>query len=464
MKNHYQLFGIDNFATFEEIAEAYKKQYAELFSSESPLSNIPKLKELKDAFDLLSDDDLKAEYDEELAIFLEKINEKFDNAVKELSNSNFTRCIEIITECIKENPGETDYYETMGIAHRLSGDVDSAIKCFQQGLKLDKRKAFFHRYLGEAYQMKHDEEKADEHFIEAADQFKSILKTDPKNVSAMEQLAEIYSKMQWFEESFDVYEQLIKRFPYKGEYRREVGVVLYELNLFEEAERQLLEALRITPGDAPSLLFLGLVYFKRRLLTMAVQTLNDSIKANPNQPEVKQLISQIENIRTEIGKTVEEIIYDPCPDAIVEGRVKWYNPETGLGSLECSDFPDVLLHYSAIKQEDLETIKKGDSVRFGVVKDKLSPVAVQIELLEAHTESETLPGKIDKFDSDKKIGVIKSFDGKEIIFSYSVLTDEVINSLETGLDVLFESKSSIGLSDKPVEQATRVRLRKKKSR
>lgn len=147
MKNYYQLFGADNFASLEEIAEAYKKQYAELFSSDSPLANIPKLKVLKDAFDMFSDDDKKEAYDEELTIFLEEINEKFEVAVTNLSEGNYAECVAIISECIKLNPGETDYYETAGIAHRLAGDIDSAIKCFQQGLNLGKRKAFFHRFL-----------------------------------------------------------------------------------------------------------------------------------------------------------------------------------------------------------------------------------------------------------------------------------------------------------------------------
>jgi tetratricopeptide (TPR) repeat protein len=365
--------------------------------------------------------------------------------------------------CIAEDHGNPDYYETLGLAYRLGEDLDSAIRCYQQGLQLGVRKAFFHRYLGEIYRMKHEDDKADTHFLEAADAFKKVLKVDPKNVEAMEQLADIYSKMKWFEESLDIYKQLLKRFPYNSLYRRDIGGVLYELDLLDDAEKNLLESLRLSPGEAPALLFLGLVYFKKRLLGLAVQTLSDCLKSNPDQPEVEQLISQIDVIRGEIGKTVEEIIYDPCPHAVVEGHVKWYNPESGMGALTCPEYPEVLLHFSALTEEVEAQISKGAAVRFGVVKDKLSPIAVQVEIMETPEELDTEPGKIEKFDSERRIGVIKNFEGREVMFSFSVLADDVIENLEVGLDVLYESKPLVGLSDKPVEQAVRVRLRKKRA-
>ncbi len=462
MKNLYQLFGVSNFSTLEEIAAAYKKKYAELFASDSPLANIPKLRELKDAFDLLADDEKRDEFDEKLADFLEEINEKYEEAVEHLSSGELQQAADKLNWCITRNPGEPDYYETIGLTYRLANDYDMALKCYKQGLETGQREAFFHRHLGDVYQLKHDEDNSDTHYLEAAEAFKEILKIDPKNVEAMEQLADIYARMKFYDESLDLYIQMLKRFPYNSSYHREVGGVLYELDMPEDAEKHLLEALRIKPGDASALLFLGLVYFKRRLLGMAVQTLRDSLNHSPDQPEVKQLIIQIETIRGEIGKTVEEIVYDPTPDAHVEGVVKWYNPETGMGVLTCPQFPEVLLHYSAIKGEMEADLKKGDSVRFGVVKDAASPIAVEVEKIGETEESETSPGKICRFDHEKKMGMIKAHDGSEVYFPYSALTEEVLESLALDLDVLYESRTITGISDNHFEQATRVRLRKRK--
>ncbi|MEW6710874.1 MAG: tetratricopeptide repeat protein [Candidatus Riflebacteria bacterium] len=462
MQNIYQLFGVANFAGLEEIAAAYKKKYAELFSSDSPLANIPKLKELKDALDLLVDDKRREEYDERLAEFLEEIEEHFDQAVVDLEAGRFAQAIEKLKWCISKDPGEPDFYETIGLAYRLTDDLDNALNSFKQGLRTGQKAAFFHRNLGEIYRLKHDDDTADTHFLEASEAFKAILQTDPKNVEAMEQLADIYARMKWFEESIDVYSQLIKRFPYNSNYRRDIGSVLYEVDMVEEAEAQLLEALRIRPGDSSALLFLGLVYFKRRLLGMAVETLKDSLKINPDQPEVSQLIIQIETIRGEIGRTVEEIIYDPAPDAFVEGHVKWYNRETGMGVVCCEQYPEVLLHFSALKPEQEDALVKGAAVRFGVVKDKMSPIAVQVEVLAEHSASDAMPGKIERFDPDKKVGIIRSHDGREIFFPFSALTEDALAALAVGMDVLFETRSITGLEDNLVEQAVRVRLRKRK--
>jgi cold shock CspA family protein/Tfp pilus assembly protein PilF len=452
---------VPNFASLEDIATAYKKQYTNLFSSDSPLANIPKLKELKDAFDLFADEEKREEYDEQLAEFLEEIEETFNQGITDLQNAEFDKAIKALKWCLQKDPGAPDYYEALGLAYRLTGDLDSALKNYKQGLQTEQRGAFFQKYIGEVYRLKHDDDNADTHFLEAAEAFKNILQIDPKNVEAMEQLADIYAHMKWFEESLDVYGQLIKRFPYKAAYRRDVGGVLYELDMLEEAEAQLLEALRIDSENAAAFLFLGLVYFKRRLLSMAVTTLKDSLRHNPEQPEVTQLISQIELIRAEIGKTVEEIIYDPAPDAYVEGTVKWYNRDSGMGILECDDYPEVLLHFSALTPELEEGLQKGDPVRFGVVKDKSSPIAVQIEKLAEHSVSDAMPGKIERIDFEKKFGTIRSHSGDEVFFPFSALTEETIDALCEGLDVIFESKSITGLEDNLFEQAVRVRVRKK---
>lgn len=454
--------GVPNFATLDEIATAYKKKHNELFSSDSPLANIPKLKQLKQALDILSNEDQRETYDQELSDFLELVNEQYEEAVYDLENRDLASASEKLIWCINQNPGEPDYYETMGLVCRLQGDLKASLRFYKQGLETGQRKGFFHRYLGDIYALLKDEESSDENYMLATEDFKELLKVDPKNLEAMEQLADIYRHMKFFEEALDSYQQLLKRYPYNAAFHREAGGIMSEMDMLGEAESHLIEALRIKPGNAPSLMELGLVYFKKRLLGMAVQTFQDSLKIDPNQPEVRQLIAQIEAIRKEIGQTVEEITYDPTPNAYVEGRVKWYNKETGLGVVTCENYPEVLLHYTAIKNEKDVDLKKGDSVTFGIVKDKMSPVAVEVEKVGSASESEVLPGKITKFDNEKKLGLIKGAKGEEVFFPFSALSEEIMGSLEVGLDVLYETKSITGLDDNAASQAIRVRLRKKK--
>lgn len=462
MQNYYQLLGVPNFAPIDEIAAAYKNKYNELFSSDSPLANIPKLRQLKQILDLLSDEDQRDTYDAELGEFLELVNEQYSEAVYDLENRDLDEAIEKLNWCLKQNPGEPDYYETMGLVCRLKGDLQSALAFYEQGLDTGKREGFFHRYLGDIYGMLHDEENEENHYIAAVDAFKELLKVDPRNVEAMEQLGDIYKHLKYFEEALDTYQQLLKRHPYNAVFHREAGGIMSEMDMLSDAESHLIEALRIKPGNAPSLMELGLVYFKKRLLGMAVQTFNDCLKIDPNQPEVKQLIAQIQSVRKEIGQTVEEITYDPTPDAFVEGVVKWYNKETGIGVVSCESYPEVLLHYTAIKNEQEIDLKKGDAVSFGIVKDKMSPVAVEVEKIGTPSETEVLPGKITKFDKEKKFGLLKGVDGSDVFFPFSALTEETLANLEAGLDVLYETKTITSLDDNSASQAIRVRLRKKR--
>lgn len=462
MQNYYHLLGVPNFASFEEIAAAYKQKHSELFDSGSALANIPKLRQIKEAFDVLVDEEKREEYDDKLIEYLEDVDKLYNSAIKDLSAGNLQSVIEKVNQCVAKNPGEPDYYETLGLAYRLNGQLDQAANAYKQGISTGQRKAFFHRYLADVYSQQHDDDNADTQYLEAADAFKEFLKTDPKNIDALEELADVYFHIRFFDESLDLYKQLIASHPYEAVYHRNAGCVLYEIEEYEQAEKYLLESLRLKPGDTAGLMFLGLVYFKRRLFGLALQTLKDCLEKNPDQPEVVQLIEQIQSIRKQVGRTVEEITYDPVPDAYVEGTVKWYNPETGIGVLTCEELPEVLLHYTAVLNGKDRELKKGDAVRFGVVVDSQSPVAVEVEKIDAPMSSDAMPGKIERFDKNKKIGFIKSFDGKEVFFPFSALTEDVLNELKEGLDVLYESKSITGLDDKPVLQATRIRLRNKK--
>ncbi len=462
MQNYYQLFGVPDFAPQEDIQKAFNKRYADLFTSGSPLANIPHLKELKDAFDILADPVRRAEYDARLRAFLQDLEVQYGKAVDALAAGKYDESIALLKDCLKINPREPDFYETIGLAYQLSDRPEEAIKFFQQGLQLNVRNPVFHRYLGDIYRARHDDDKADTHFLDAAEGFKEILKVDPKNYQAMEQLADTYAKMHWYEEALEVFEKLIEQHPFKADYHRDLGGVLYELDRLEEAETHLLEALRNSPGDSSALLYLGLVYFKRRLLSLAVQTLGESLASKPDQPEVVSLIEKIREIQAEVGRTVEEIIYEASPDAMVEGLVKWYNAETGVGVLTCPEYAEVLLHFSALKPQDQETLAKGDAVRFGVVKDKIGPVAVQIERIDAVREGDTLPGVIVRFDQKRKIGVIRTATDREIVFPFSSLTQDLLEKLEVNMEVLFETKTILGISDEPIEQAVNIRPRKKK--
>lgn len=460
MQNYYQLFGIPEFSSFEDIQQAFNRLYAELFSSDAPLANIPKLKAMKEAFTVLSSPEQRESYDARLREYLEHLERDFSAAVEMLDTGRYQEAIEALKNLVQINPHEPDFYETLGLSHRLAQQPQEAIKAFQQGLRTNRRNAVFHRSLGDLYRSIREDDLADTHYLEAAEEFRLILQVDPKNIIALENLADVYACMKWFEDALDVYQQLLRMFPFNAAYHRDAGGVLYELDILEDAEKHLLEALRNDPEDAHSFMFLGLVYFKQRLLTLAVETFNESLKRDPNQLEVTQLTQKIREIQAEIGRTVEEIIYQPEPDAYVEGSVKWFNLETGIGVLSCDEYPEVLLHFSALDPADQDTLGKGMKVRFGVVNDRVGPVAVNVERLGEGTLGDTLPGTIASCDRRRKFGVIVTVAEREVLFALADVAQDVLPQLKKGVEVLFETKTIMGFDDQPVDQAVNVRLRR----
>lgn len=83
MKNYYEILEVNRKASKEVIDKAYKvlakKYHPDLYSSVEKVQNEKKLKELNEAYRILSDDFLKAQYDKELEMQEQsKIREQYE--------------------------------------------------------------------------------------------------------------------------------------------------------------------------------------------------------------------------------------------------------------------------------------------------------------------------------------------------------------------------------------------------
>lgn len=53
---------------------------------------------------------------------------------------------------------------------------------------------------------------------------------------------------------------------------------------------------------------------------------------------------------------------------MVNGVVKWFNPEKGFGFIEREGGEDVFVHFSAIRGEGYKTLEEGQRVQFDLEK------------------------------------------------------------------------------------------------
>lgn len=65
---------------------------------------------------------------------------------------------------------------------------------------------------------------------------------------------------------------------------------------------------------------------------------------------------------------------------MLEGKVKWFNPEKGYGFIERDDGGDLFVHWSSIVMDGYKTLDEGADVTFDVEQGndgKLQAVNVQ---------------------------------------------------------------------------------------
>ncbi len=63
---------------------------------------------------------------------------------------------------------------------------------------------------------------------------------------------------------------------------------------------------------------------------------------------------------------------------LMQGSVKWFNPEKGYGFIEKEDGNDVFVHYSAIQEEGFKTLEEGQQVEFEVIEADRGPQATNV--------------------------------------------------------------------------------------
>ena len=64
---------------------------------------------------------------------------------------------------------------------------------------------------------------------------------------------------------------------------------------------------------------------------------------------------------------------------MLKGTVKWFNNTKGYGFIQCGDFEDSFVHYSAIRMEGYKTLKEGNIVEFKLIETAKGLQAVNVE-------------------------------------------------------------------------------------
>jgi tetratricopeptide (TPR) repeat protein len=77
-----------------------------------------------------------------------------------IDKNNYSDAIKMLKKYLKSDPGSADAYNYLGFSHRKSGHLPEAFKAYDKALALDPKHLGAHEYLGEAYLMNREPEKA----------------------------------------------------------------------------------------------------------------------------------------------------------------------------------------------------------------------------------------------------------------------------------------------------------------
>jgi len=77
-----------------------------------------------------------------------------------IDNKRYSEAIEMLKKYLAKDGSSADAYTYLGFSYRKSGRLPEAFKAYDRALKLDPKHLGAHEYLGEAYLMNHEPEKA----------------------------------------------------------------------------------------------------------------------------------------------------------------------------------------------------------------------------------------------------------------------------------------------------------------
>jgi Flp pilus assembly protein TadD len=87
----------------------------------------------------------------------------YASARKAFEEKNWQTAIKSFLSAAKRNPRNADIQNYLGYAYRMTGQLDRAFKHYNEALSLNPRHRGAHEYIGEAYLIKGDLKSAQKH-------------------------------------------------------------------------------------------------------------------------------------------------------------------------------------------------------------------------------------------------------------------------------------------------------------
>lgn len=243
---------------------------------------------------------------------------------------------DLFLKYIAKNPNNAESQHRLGIAYFYLRDFTRAKKQFEQVLMLDHRHDETNQYLANIYLELRDHENAMHHYFRQLD----------------------------INPSFDTYYNL--------------GVLLMMKDRFKDALLYFNQALQINPEDSATHLNCGSIYLKSNQLEKAIESYEVAQNLNPNDDEIKHILSAIKQHHTPSNTPSSYIThlfdqYAAYYDYHLTQRLEYTVPQKMMGALQ--------LEFSPISDWTVVDLGCGTGL-FGALIEPFSKNSIGIDLSE----------------------------------------------------------------------------------
>lgn len=367
------------------------------------------------------------------------VNKLYEKALVYIEKNNLKKALTLMKEAYDLDNNSLEIIETLAVLYNLTDNIDEAEILYKELIK--KYPDYIYPYLNYINVLlnKDNTDEAYDLFEKAETLLLSLLEESPENLDLYLIGSNIYYQLELIDEAIMILYEGLTSFPKSSDLYRELAIIYYEIGVFDEAIKLCEEGIKYSKDELNLYLYLGLSLQKMNYLNDSLKFLKITRELDPDQEELNTLINKIEEIITEKGDTIEEIIKKSRTRKKYKGNVKWFDEEKGIGSVTSPDFKEELfLHYTAIQMQGYQTVNENSPVEFTSKKTDKGIIITNLWLLNS-PKAVRHKGRVLDFNIRNGLGTIISDDIGEIYFHYSGIINKVIKTLSANDTVEFST-------------------------
>jgi len=218
---------------------------------------------------------LKGDVVDQLASQLKLSQGKVDSVIALYNSGHIKESLNLIDALLKDYPNEARLYNLRGSCHKALGQLDKAVKSYEQALMIKPNYVDAHYKLGNTL-------KALGQLDEAVQSYEKALIINPNSAEVLNNLANTFKALGQLDTAIKHCEAVLVIKPDCADIYNNIGNMLYELGQLDGAVKSYEKALAIKPDYAEAFYNLGVIFQALGQLDGAVKYYEQAIAIFPD--------------------------------------------------------------------------------------------------------------------------------------------------------------------------------------